>query len=261
MKSFIYNADSRHERLFYNLFFVMYLNYLKEALKMKFIPGFDGNYSVTEDGKVFSHIRNRYRKIFTDAKGYNTIRLQFEGGTKSFRVHRLVALTYIDNPDNKDTVNHKDGDKKNNHCSNLEWMTHHENMTHAYNNGLIPKTIGANKYILSKRRPVICVTTGQRFDSMSECAREFNINPRDLHKSLKTTGYAYGNYYKYETGDITRKKIDGKRPIYCVETGETFESLSDCHRKTGIDVSNLSNIVRIGRKTLKGLSFKFLEAS
>ena len=51
-------------------------------------------------------------------------------------VHRIVATHFIPNPDNKPTVNHKDGDKLNNHVSNLEWMTHSENNRHAWDIGL-----------------------------------------------------------------------------------------------------------------------------
>lgn len=54
-----------------------------------------------------------------------------------FRVHKLVAETYIPNPYNKPEVNHIDGNKLNNHVSNLEWVTHRENMGHAYTTGLI----------------------------------------------------------------------------------------------------------------------------
>ena len=55
---------------------------------------------------------------------------------KQYLMHRIVAETLIPNPDNKPTVNHKDGDKKNNHPSNLEWSTYTENQIHAYANGL-----------------------------------------------------------------------------------------------------------------------------
>ena len=104
---------------------------------MKKIEGFE-NYSVTEDGKIYNNKFNRllkhaivdgYHKVglFNKAEGiYNMKKL----------VHRLVAEAYIPNPDNKETVNHIDGDKSNNHVSNLEWATRSENVQHAYSNGL-----------------------------------------------------------------------------------------------------------------------------
>ena len=68
--------------------------------------------------------------------GYAKLRLQSKPHAKQVMVHRLVAETYIPNPDNKPEVNHKDGDKLNNHVSNLEWSTRSENAKHALDTGL-----------------------------------------------------------------------------------------------------------------------------
>ena len=59
-----------------------------------------------------------------------------KGKTKLFRVHRLVAETFIPNPNNLPEVNHKDGDKLNNNVKNLEWCTNLENMRHSVETGL-----------------------------------------------------------------------------------------------------------------------------
>ncbi len=65
--------------------------------------------------------------------GYKYVDL---GVGSRFMIHRLVAIAFLKNPENKRTVNHKDGDKFNNHVSNLEWATHSENHKHAYASGL-----------------------------------------------------------------------------------------------------------------------------
>lgn len=64
-----------------------------------------------------------------------------------FRVHKAVAESFIDNPNNLPIVNHKDGNKLNNHVDNLEWCTYSKNMQHAYDNNLKIVTYGENNYI------------------------------------------------------------------------------------------------------------------
>lgn len=97
------------------------------------IPGFP-NYKITKDGRIFSLFTNIEKKAYKDTHGYLRVTLYPIG--KKYYVHRLVALAYIPNPDQKPTVNHKNGVKHDNHVDNLEWMTFEENSEHAYSTGL-----------------------------------------------------------------------------------------------------------------------------
>lgn len=95
------------------------------------VPGYEGLYSVSSDGKVKSLFR--YKKTLTPSvtrHGYETVELFSDGKSKRFLVHRLVALAFIPNPENLPQVNHKDENKRNNHVSNLEWVTAKQNMNH-----------------------------------------------------------------------------------------------------------------------------------
>lgn len=111
----------------------------------KKIPGFP-NYSVDEHGNVRSDRRGIIRSLTENQFGYLQVTLHDSGERTTFRVHRLVALTFIPNPDNKPQVNHKDGNKKNNHVSNLEWATSQENIFHAFENGLIEPERGEDRH-------------------------------------------------------------------------------------------------------------------
>src|SRR5699024_6284933 len=106
------------------------------------IKDLEGIYEVSNHGRVKSLSRKintgrGYRMLpeiiktpKTDKDGYLETSLSKNGLKKHVSIHRLVAEAFLHNPENKEQVNHKDGDKKNNHVSNLEWVTAQENQTH-----------------------------------------------------------------------------------------------------------------------------------
>lgn len=104
----------------------------------KDIKDFENLYEVSTLGKVRNKSTKYELKQFVSLKGYLTLGLFKEGKNYPKRVHRLVAENFIDNPENKETINHIDCDKLNNKVSNLEWNTWTENMTHAKTNFLRP---------------------------------------------------------------------------------------------------------------------------
>jgi hypothetical protein len=97
------------------------------------------NYEIDYNGNIFSKRFNRYLKSYSNGKGYQIVRLINNDGQKLFKVHRLLALQFIPNIENKKFVNHKNGIKNDNRVENLEWVTHSENIKHAYLNNLIKK--------------------------------------------------------------------------------------------------------------------------
>ena len=99
-------------------------------------------YTIDEFGKVKNTKTNRYLKGALNSKGYLRVELHNNKKLKKFFVHRLVAEYFIDNPFNKEQVNHIDGNKLNNCVDNLEWVTNQENRNHAVKNGLTKNLCG-----------------------------------------------------------------------------------------------------------------------
>lgn len=99
----------------------------------KEIKGYS-NYIINESGDIINIKKNKPLKIFIDSSGYPSIELSKNGIGMKFLVHRLVALTFIENNDSTKTiVNHLDGNRRNCHVSNLEWTTISENNKHGRN--------------------------------------------------------------------------------------------------------------------------------
>lgn len=112
-------------------------------IKWKAIKECEGYY-ISEQGEVLSfrekntkHPKGYILKPRIGKQGYARVYLtDNQGKRKDYKIHRLVATYYLDNPSNLPIVNHKDGNKTNNHISNLEWCTYTHNSLHSYATGL-----------------------------------------------------------------------------------------------------------------------------
>ena len=103
------------------------------------IPGFDGRYGATKDGKIWSFRKGRHNGKWltqkTTAFGYRRVGLMVEGKQVYFNVHKLVAMTFIGPHKNGFEINHKNCKKDDNRVCNLEWVTKSDNAKHAWHNG------------------------------------------------------------------------------------------------------------------------------
>ena len=106
------------------------------------VVGLEGLYEVSNLGRVkslydqFKRPRVLIRKLSSNTRGYKVLELK----GKQYFAHRLVAMAFIENPQNKPFVNHKDSNPSNNHVDNLEWVTQSENIQHGYDFGNIKPT-------------------------------------------------------------------------------------------------------------------------
>ncbi len=145
----------------------------------KAVPGTKDKIEVSNMGRVRSLLRGEpyILKTQADPKGYLRLRVTIERKRLSFKVHRIVAQAFIDNPNNLPQVNHIDGNKSNNKASNLEWSANRDNALHAIKNGLWDSVIeGANKENERRKKPIIATKDGEviKFSSVSEAERHFN---------------------------------------------------------------------------------------
>lgn len=126
----------------------------EENMKIVPIPGYEQYYGATIDGRVYSFNYRRTGKVVELAQSsrydkrrfndtmYRRAKMWHIAKKIPTAIHRLIALTFIPNPDNLPQVNHKDGDKGNNHASNLEWCSVKQNMMHAEASGLANHPVG-----------------------------------------------------------------------------------------------------------------------
>jgi hypothetical protein len=180
----------------------------------KSVIGFNSFYEVSNYGNVRSINRiviretikgfenlnytGRILKQYQEKSGYLMVRLSSNCNGKTIRVHRLVAMVFIENPENKQTINHKDGNKLNNNYCNLEWATQLENNQHAIKNGLIKrnKTKAINQKISVSQFSLEMVFI-KRWDSVTQICKELNFSSssilRCIHGKYKSS---YGFIWK-----------------------------------------------------------------
>ena len=118
-------------------------------------------YLITDAGRVFSLQSNKFIKWIDNGNGYYAVSLRANHYKKKYFIHRLVAMHFIPNPENKPFINHKDCNPKNNNASNLEWCSPKENIEYASKLGRMTKTKEWTEKIRdgSHKKTVLCLNT------------------------------------------------------------------------------------------------------
>ncbi len=158
----------------------------------KDIEGYEGLYQVSNLGNVKSlgnggsnASREKLLKTHKNQKGYLRVRLCKEGKTKNHLIHRLVAVEFIENPNNYSQLNHRDEDKTNNQVTNLEWCDCLYNINYGTRNQRISKQ-------------VLCLETGVVYPSLSEAARQLGFSFSTISSACNGRyKRAYGFHWKY----------------------------------------------------------------
>ena len=157
-------------------------------LKMKEIwkdvKGFEGRYLVSNTGKIYSILAKRILKTCISNRGYELACLRNEKGyRKQYTVHRLVAMSFLDNPNNYPIINHKDENKLNNNINNLEWCDYSYNCTYNNLRVKVANTLtNKNKifYVYDSRMNFI-----GEFKNIRKFCRDYHVNSGNFWKVLK----------------------------------------------------------------------------
>lgn len=170
---------------------------------MKDIKGYEGLYAVTSCGKVWSYKRKKFLSIWDNGNGYSYVTL-FNGDKKrNFRVHRLVAEAYLENPNGYQEINHKDENKKNNALPNLEWCSRKYNCNYGSRNK--KKVIGISFLEETKGKTKFKAVS---FNSITEAAAALNIAASNISNCLHEKRASAGGYVWFFLEDKDEGIID-----------------------------------------------------
>lgn len=217
---------------------------------MKDIDGYEGLYAITSCGRVWSYYSNRFLTPVI-SKGYYSVKLSKGGKAKHYCIHRLVALAYIDNPNNYNIVNHKNENCLDNNVNNLEWCTIEYNNRYGTK---IERTIESNRK--SQGNTILCIETNTIYNSYKEASRETGINASCIGMACRGNYKTAGGYH-WKILDVKSPKSDPK-PVKCIETGQIYKSVSSAAKDMGLNSSNIIKVCNGERKTTGGLHWEYI---
>lgn len=171
-------------------------------LMWKYITGYEGMYSISTDGRVYSHTSDKIRKTKVNNSGYELISLYKDGKERTLLVHRLVAKEFCEGFEVGLVVNHKDSNKLNNNSSNLEWISQKENIRDNMDRGVfsIKEAHAAARLKRKKkvRQSKLCGEFVKEFDSVREAAAELGVGENHISRCARGVAKsAYGFKWEY----------------------------------------------------------------
>ena len=229
----------------------------------KFIyEGQETDYSVSTEGEVRKDTTN-YILSQSSQQDYKFVGLIINGKQKRMRVHRMIALTFIDNPDNKPYVNHINGNRSDNNVENLEWVTPSENTQHAVNTGLFKS--GRTRVVIQYNLNGEQMAT---FESATEAARQTGGSQSKITMCCRRQRDSANDYqWRYyddiqDVQKIEKKFITGKKVAQCDEEGnilKIYPSFKEAARAVNGTSSAISRVCSGTNIRHKGYKWKLVE--
>lgn len=230
--------------------------------KKYFYNNKETEYSISDSGDVRKDTNN-YILSQSTQQNYKFVTLLIEGKQKRMRVHRLVAETYIENPDNKPYVNHINGQRDDNNVENLEWVTPSENTQHAVATGLMNN--GRKRAVIQYNLDGIKMMV---FESATEAARQTGGSQSkicDCCKRHRETANDYQWRYADDIQDVKKvqkKFITGKKVAQCDEEGNIlniYPSFKEAARAVNGTSSAISRVCSGTNIRHKGYKWKLVD--
>ena len=167
---------------------------------------------------ITTHNRVWKERILTNTltkDGYLKVGMKVDNDQKDVRVHRLVTMTFVPNPNNLPEVNHKDGNKLNNHVDNLEWATSSQNQQHAVENNLQPIHVNTYKGKFTEEQRNAIINEYNNTDvSIRKLAEKYNVYHSTI-SSIINNKYSYENHQnEFEEFKKTIKELNDLRDEY-----------------------------------------------
>ena len=221
-------------------------------------------YIFYSNGKVFSKIRNKFLNGSTDKDGYLIYQL---GNKNRIKAHRLIALTFIPNPENKPQVNHLDGNKQNNDISNLEWVTNSENLKHAHKIGLMKNKKGKEDsqtkeiFVFNKEGELLFSCWGLK-EAQKKTGIDWTAIAYQAGKKEKSVHATKNNFLFSHTKEIILKKPKGTKVkiIDNLKKEETiFESINEAAREMKMASSTITFLLTEKKISKKGIKVEYVE--